>query len=436
MWGTASSAHQHEGQNTNNQWWAWEQQAGRIWHGDTSGDACGWWDNIEPDLDRAQALGMNSHRLSIEWSRIEPRPGEWDEAAVARYREILLSLRRRGIEPMITLHHFTNPVWIENAGGWLVDSTPEHFGRFTEYAVQQFGDLCTLWCTINEPTIYAGMSYLEGLWPPGVSNFFAARRVLWGLLRGHAAAARAIHHAGPQYKVGIVHNLHIMHPGSRKLRDRMVARMADELVNGIIIHALNTGDIARPFGSGVRSIPQLRGSSDFFGLNYYGRTWIRFDTGAPAWTFSRGFIPPHVEQSDQNSRGQSYGEVYPNGIYHALKRASSLNVPIYITETGLPDHDDDQRPRFILNHLAEVHRAIDDGIDVRGVFLWSLLDNFEWSEGWELRFGLYHFDERTGERTLRPSGALYAAIARANAIPGGTELYQPHQAVPLIEGVA
>jgi beta-glucosidase len=233
--------------------------------------------------------------------------------------------------------------------------------------------------------------------------------------------------------VGIVHNLHIMHPGSRKLRDRMVARMADELVNSVILHALETGYITFPFSSGSQMMAGLQGSSDFFGLNYYGRTWIRFDHRAPAWTFSQGFIPPHVEQSDQNSRGQAYGEVYPSGMYRALHRAAKLELPIYITETGLPDHDDDQRPSFIISHLGEVHRAITEGIDVRGVFIWSLLDNFEWSEGWDLRFGLYAFDERTGERTLRPSGALYAAIARANAIPSSGIVLDAPRPTQLIE---
>ena len=416
LWGTASSAHQHEGGNTNNQWSAWEQQPGRIWHGDVSGDACGWWHDIEPDLDRAQGLGLNSHRMSIEWSRIEPREGEWDTEATARYREMLIAVRARGLEPMITLHHFTNPLWLERVGAWVEPRTPERFARFTQYVVEQFGDLCHLWCTINEPTIYAGMSYLEGLWPPGVTNFFIARRVLSALLRGHAAAAKVIHAAGPQHKVGIVHNLHIMHPGSRHLLDRMVARMADELVNGTIIHALHTGYFSRPFGTGVSPIPDLRGSSDFFGLNYYGRTWIRFDTNAPAWTFSRGFIPPHVEQSDYNSRGQSYGEVYPSGIYNALKRASSLELPIYITETGLPDSDDDQRPRFILNHLAEVHRAIHEGVDVRGLFFWSLLDNFEWAWGYDQRFGIVRVDYDTHRRTVKDSGRYYAEVVKAHTV--------------------
>ena len=130
LWGAATGAHQVEGQNSNNQWWDWEQQPGRIWHGDRSGEACGWWRDPEPDFDRAAALGQNAHRLSIEWSRIEPREGVFDDAALDRYRAMLLSLRRRGITPMITLHHFTNPRWLEAQGGWLHPATPQRFARF------------------------------------------------------------------------------------------------------------------------------------------------------------------------------------------------------------------------------------------------------------------------------------------------------------------
>jgi beta-glucosidase len=436
LWGTASSSHQHEGQNTNNQWWAWEQQPGRIWHGDKSGDACGWWRDIEPDLDRAAALGLNAHRLSIEWSRIEPQDGVFDPHAIARYREMLLSLRRRGLTPMVTLHHFTNPLWIEARGGWLHPATPQRFAEYVAYAVRELGDLCDLWCTINEPTVYVGMSYLDGHWPPGGRSLRLTRRVLVALLRGHAAAAAEVHRAGPHHRVGIVHNFHLMHPGSTRLRDRVVAWLADTVVNEVIIHAVRTGRIARPVGAGVRVVPGLAGSCDFFGLNYYSRSWITLDLFAPGWTFSRAFTPTHVEQSDLNARGVTYGEIYPAGLYQALRRLHRLRIPIYITETGLPDHDDDQRPRFLLNHLAEVYRALRAGVDVRGVFIWSLLDNFEWSDGWALRFGLYAFDEQTGERRLRPSGALYAAIARANAIPGEPASSEPFDGIATTEAVA
>ncbi|MBC8162197.1 MAG: family 1 glycosylhydrolase [Roseiflexaceae bacterium] len=420
LWGTASSSHQHEGGNQLNQWADWEQKPGVIWHGDRVGDACGWWRELEPDLDRACALAQNAFRMSLEWSRIEPRPGEFDPAAIGRYREMLAAVRARGLTPMVTLHHFTNPRWLEQQGGWLNPGTPARFGRYVAHVLGQLGDLCELWCTVNEPTIYTLMGYLHGHWPPGHSHMGQAMRVLVALLRGHAAAVEAVHAAGPQHRAGIVHNLHLVDPSTPRLPDLLIARFSDLLTNGCVLSALHTGRILPPFGSGRTIIPGLA-TSDFIGLNYYSRSWVAFDIRRPREFFSRSYTPEHAEQSDINSHGRSYGEIYPEGLYRSIKRLSSLKLPIYITETGLPDHDDDQRPRFILNHLASVHRAIQEGADVRGVFLWSLVDNFEWSEGWDLRFGLYALDQRTGERRLRPSGALYGVIARANALPAETK---------------
>jgi beta-glucosidase len=161
----------------------------------------------------------------------------------------------------------------------------------------------------------------------------------------------------------------------------------------------------------------LRGSYDFIGVNYYTRERITFDGRAARLVFSRALPPPDAEWSDCGRDGQPYSEIYPEGLYRALVRFSALGVPLYVTEAGLPDADDDQRPAYIRQSLAAVHRAISRGIDVRGIFWWTLVDNFEWAEGWGLRFGLYALDERTGERRLRPSGHLYASIARANALP-------------------
>jgi beta-glucosidase len=418
LWGTATAAHQVEGGNTNNQWWDWEQQSGRIWNGDRSGDACGWWRDPEPDLDRAAALGQNAHRLSIEWSRIEPRDGIFDDAALVRYRDLLQSLRRRGLEPMVTLHHFTNPRWLEERGGWLHPDTPQRLARFAARAAAALGDLCQLWCTINEPMVYATQSYLLGVWPPGQRDAQAAFHTAAALLRGHVAAADAIRHTDPQARVGIVHHLRLFDPASCAPQDVAVAAAQDYLFNGVLLHALRTGRLLPPIGDGLTVSRALRDSCDFFGLNYYTRDYVAFDPRLPGELFGRRFTPPHAPKSDAGSDGKSYGEIYPEGLYRALRRVARLGLPIYITETGLPDAADHRRSRFILDHLAAVHRAIQEGIEVRGVFLWTLIDNFEWAEGWGLRFGLYAFDARTQERRLRPSGALYAAIARANAIPG------------------
>jgi beta-glucosidase len=183
-----------------------------------------------------------------------------------------------------------------------------------------------------------------------------------------------------------------------------------------LLHALRTGRVLPPIGSG-RLSRALRDSCDFFGLNYYTRERVAFDPRVAGQLFGRRFTPPDVEQSDVGFEGRTFGEIYPGGLYRALRRVARLGLPIYITETGLPDADDDQRPRFILSHLAAAHRALQEGVDLRGVFFWTLVDNFEWAEGWGLRFGLYALDRSTQERRLRRSGALYAAFARANAIP-------------------
>jgi beta-glucosidase len=388
-----------EGYNTNNQWWEWEQQ-GRCWRGDVSGAACNWWQNAEADLDRAQALGTNAHRMSVEWSRIEPQEGRFDPSALRRYREILEGIRSRGMIPMVTLHHFTNPLWMEAQGGWLNPAAPQKFGRFVERTVAELGDLCDLWCTVNEPTVAAALGYVLGHFPPGRTSVRESLRAFGGMVRAHQVAARIIHSLHPAHRVGIVHHKRVLDPATPAKRDVLVTAIYDWIYNG-------------------RLLQVARASSDFFGMNYYSRDHVAFDARAPFQLFGRRFTPEHFDQSDKGFLGVSFGEIYPEGLYRSLKRVyRRLKMPIYITETGLPDEDDDQRPYFILSHLAALHRAIRDGVDVRGVFLWSLIDNFEWAEGWDMRFGLYAMDERTGERRLRPSGALYGIIARANAIPG------------------
>jgi len=416
LWGTATSSHQVEGNNTNNQWWAWEQQPGRIWHGDKSGLACDWWRNAEADFDRAAAMGQNSHRLSLEWSRIEPREGVFDEAALGRYRQMLSALRERGLEPMVTLHHFTNPLWLSDSGEWENRQTVRYFERYVKRVVEALGDLVNLWCTINEPAIYAVQGYLRGGFPPGKHSFVTTFRVLGNLLRGHAAAYRTIHRLQGHARVGLVKSVRGFEPANpASPLDRLVTRLQDYLFNDITLLAPKDGRLRFPMGWGLIPHGPLVDSFDFIGLNYYTRGLVAFDIRQWRDLFGRNFFRPGAELSDAGQLGP-YSEIYPEGLYLALHKVAALGKPIIVTENGLPDADDDQRPRFLLTHLAQVHRAIQEGLPVQGYYHWSLVDNFEWAEGWALRFGLIEMDPETQERRIRPSGELYAEICRTNGI--------------------
>ena len=359
-------------------------------------------------------MGQNTHRLSVEWSRIEPQEGAFDEAAMARYRVLLQGLRRRGMEPMVTLHHFTTPLWMAEKGGWANPLIVDRFHRFVRHTVEGLQDVVSLWCTINEPAVYATEAYVVGIHAPGRSNLVQAMAVLKHMLLAHGAAYQAIHEIQSDAAVGLAKNIRLFDPANpRSLGDRLAARLLDHAFNELSLRSLESG-LAFPLGLGGKG-RDLAGSLDFIGLNYYTRDLVTLDLRARGDLFMRRFATPGAEISDAGPQG-TYGEVYPEGLYRALQRVARYDKPIYVTEAGLPDADDDQRPRFLLTHLAQVHRAIREGLPVRGFYHWSQLDNFEWSEGWALRFGLVACDERTGERIMRPSGHLYAAICRQNAI--------------------
>jgi beta-glucosidase len=410
-WGTATSAHQVEGGNVHNDWWAWEQQPGRIKGGGRSGLACDWWTRAEEDFDRAAALGQNAHRLSIEWSRIEPAPGRWDEGALRRYRQMLAELRRRGIEPMVTLLHFTVPRWFADGGGWMRAEAPALFGRFVERVVTALRDHCDLWCTVNEPVGWVVSACIRGRWPPGAHSVRGAMAALTNLARAHAAAYHATHRLQPDARVGFANYFRLYDPARPRSRlDRFVAGRQDGFVNRAFLDAVTSGRVrAFPWRA---ILPEAADTLDFVGVNYYTRDLSRFDLRVPKQLFGRNFPGPGLPISDG-----AYGVIYPEGLYRVLRIAHRYGRPVYITENGLPDEDDDQRPGFILSHLREVWRALQGGVDVRGYYHWSLVDNFEWTEGWSLRFGLIAVDPVTQRRTERPSAQVYAGVCRANAVP-------------------
>lgn len=410
LWGAATASHQVEGGNVNNDWWAWEQQPGRIADGTRSGLASNWWQMAERDLTTAAQLGHNTHRLSLEWSRLEPAPGEWDEAVVARYRQILTAMRNLGLTPMATLHHFTLPLWLYERGGWENPAVVDWFSHYVERAVVSFGDLVPIWCTINEPMVQISYGYISGVWPPGGGGFRAARIVLRHMAQAHASAYSIIHQRQPEAQVGCAQHLHLFDPASPRWPDRLAAKMLDRLFNGSALAAFFDGTLPFPFGWGQK-LSDKRLLLDFIGLNYYSRSMTAFDLHRKDQMYVRRFANPDAPFSMEG-----WGEIYPEGLYRALLRLANLGLPIYVTEFGVPDNTDAIRPRFIVEHVAAIERAIRHGALVRGAYFWSLVDNFEWAAGWSGRFGLIHLDPETQARRINGSADIYRRIAVANGL--------------------
>jgi beta-glucosidase len=415
-WGVATASHQFEGNTTNNQWYAWEQ-AGHIKTGDRSGQAAGWWTSAERDFDRARDLGLNALRLSLEWSRIEPRPGEWDDAALARYRAMLAALRERDIEPMVTLHHFTHPLWFEERGAFLARDAGDRFTRYAEHVVEALSDLCDFWCTINEPNVYSTFGYQIGDFPPGHrGDLRGAVRSQAALARAHAAAYRAIHRLQPGARVGWAQHYVIFDPARPSAPlDRLVASLQDAAFNEFFPRAVLMGRVGFPFAPLAGDLTSVRGTADYVGINLYYRNLVAFDVGHAGELFGRRFAAPGTTRGDADANN-SLGELYPEGILRVARRLARFGKPLYVTENGVADRDDRVRALLLARAVRTLHDALAQGIDLRGYYHWSLVDNFEWAEGWLLRFGLIALDPETQERHLRRSAHLYGDIAHANAL--------------------
>jgi beta-glucosidase len=411
LWGTATSAHQVEGDNSNNDWWHWEQQLGRIARGERSGAAVEWWrGRAEEDLRRAAALGHSAHRLSVEWSRLEPRPGQYDAAAFERYRQILGTIRTLGMTTCLTLHHFTLPRWVAEGGGWLHADMPDRVAKMAAACAERLGDLVDLWVTINEPSVLAYKSCIEGSWPPGKTSIPSAVRALAQMLRAHDAALRALRQHRPDARIGIVLNLPAFDPARARKRDRVVARLQDDMFNGLFLRALENGVLPFPLSTHRERLPAGPNAADWYGLNYYGRHVIRFAASQPGRLFGR-----EVQEGVHGER-VNWGDPFPEGLTRGLLRLARMAKPLYVTENGIADRADTQRPRYLLRHIRATHDAIAAGADVRGYFHWSLLDNFEWTEGWGTPFGLIAVDLETQERRPRRSATVYEKVIRANGI--------------------
>ena len=420
LWGTATSAHQVEGNNTNNNWWAWEQQAGHIDNGDKSGLACDWWGGRwKEDLDRAVETGQNAHRFSIEWSRIQPAPDQWDESALERYRAMLRGMLERGLTPMVTLHHFTNPIWLEEQGGWENDDTPQKFAAFVRKAVQALKEYVSYWVTINEPNTYAVAAYKAGEFPPGKKSMSAYLHSSINLVRAHAMAYRIIHEIQPEARVGLSMNYRSFFPATSSPLDKLVAGIQAAFFNDVFPKAAQDGKVR--FIYRTINIPEAAGTQDFLGVAYYTRDRVSFDLASGAAMFGRRHFP---KDADLSTNGFLANE--PEGFHEALKWGLQFNVPMIVTENGIEDTDDKVRPRFIAQHIRQLWSAVNYNWPIKGYFHWSLVDNFEWERGWAQCFGLWGLDVETQARIRRNSVDLFADICKHNGLSSSmVEKYCP-----------
>ena len=381
LWGTATAAHQIEGGNWNNDWWAWEHAEGTPCQ-EPSGDACDSWNRWAEDVDLVAQLGLGTYRFSIEWSRIEPEEGEWSAAAIAHYRTICEALLARGIQPTVTFHHFTTPRWLAAKGGWEDPATADAFARFCGRAAGELGDVMRRACTLNEPNVVATMGYLAAMFPPGKRDVEVRRKVNGIFVDAHRKAVDAIRAAAPDVPVGLTLAMSDWQAvdGGESKRDRYRQGMEDVFLDAV------AGD-------------------DYLGVQTYSRSRVGPD----------GLLGP---EPGMPVLPMGY-EYYPASLEATLRYAwdyTGGNVPLLVTENGIGTDDDLQRIAYVRSALEGVARCLADDIDVRGYTYWSLLDNFEWALGYGPHFGLVEVDRTSFVRKPKPSATWLAEVVRTNTL--------------------
>ncbi|MCL4806189.1 MAG: family 1 glycosylhydrolase [Thermoanaerobaculia bacterium] len=406
LFGVAVSHYQVEGDDPCD-WTDWEA-AGRT-RGGPCGRAAGSWQRYEEDAAAAAALGANALRFSVSWSRVEPRRGEFDEAALQRYARLVARLAALGLEPVVTLLHYTHPRWFHAETPWTSTASVEAFARFASRVARALGPTARCWTVLNEPFVLVLGGYLDGQVPPGLSSSRDAARALDHLLAAHEAAAARIREAVPGAAIGVAHNMMGFvpeRPGSPF--DRLLVGVADRFYNRVLLDAFGTGRWSAwlpPFTRLSGRRPGLPDSLDFFGVNYYSRLHLRF-LGDGGRLGSYAYRDPLGRGLTDNG-----WEVVPEAFLPLLRQAATLGKPLLVTENGLADAADAKRSAYLESHVAVVRAAEAEGLPIHGYLHWSLVDNYEWLDGWEPRFGLLELDRETLARRERPSAETFRRLA-------------------------
>jgi beta-glucosidase len=402
LWGVATSAFQLEG-SPYADWASWDSIL------NSKPELTNHYALYKEDLRLLKDLGVNAYRFSLEWSRIQPRENEWNEEAISHYQDIVNILLENNIEPMVTIHHFTHPLWFIKKYPWHKEGSIEKFLRYVEKTVSLFKGV-KYWITFNEPYVLLLGGYLEGCMPPGFRDVKMAIKALQNILICHGSAYDTIHSKIPDAMVSVAHNMAAFSPWRRwNPLDRLLTKMAKFFYNHSLLDAFLTGKlyIKFPFKKPIEIDVPIKGKLDFFGVNYYTRIHIRFNP------FKKMGVELRHRDIDGYGLTDMGWEVHPHGLQKVLRYASRLNVPLIITENGIATHDCQKKIRFMKRHVDVVEKCIKEGIDVRGYFYWSLIDNYEWLQGLDARFGLYKVDFDTLERRPTNAAAYYSYLIKS-----------------------
>jgi len=396
FWGAAISAYQVEGNNIHSDWWEWEKRTNR----ESSGSACRHYEFYLQDFDLAKELNHNALRFSIEWSRIEPEEGRFSEEEIKHYQKVILALKERNLEPIVTLHHFTHPLWFSQLGGWQNKDARFYFLRYVEKIVSRFSNYVKFWITINEPLVYVYHAYILGAWPPQERSFLKAKRVEENLFSSHLGAYRLIHqiykkNGLPQPLVSIAKNMQVFMSCYFSLRNKIATYLRDYLFNFRLLNRLI----------------HLK-ALDFIGLNYYTRSLVE----VKGWMLHNLLLDVCKSNHSKLKKNSLGWDIYPEGLYYLLLRLKKYNLPVFILENGICTDDDNLRWDFIYEHIKNISQAIKEGVNILGYLYWSLIDNYEWDKGFSPRFGLVALDYNSYQRIVRESAKKFSLVCKQNAI--------------------
>ena len=436
LWGAATSAHQIEGSPLADGagpsiWQRFSHTPGRVKNGDTGDVACDHYRLWRTDIDLMRALGLTAYRFSISWSRVLPDgTGPVNSKGLDFYRRLVDGLREAGIRPFATLYHWDLPAALDDRGGWLNRDVANWFAEYAGTMYRALDDRVETWCTLNEPWVVSDGGYLFGALAPGHRNRFEGPLASHNLLRAHGLAVQAYRASAGKRPIGLVVNLEPKYPASQNPADLAATARADAYMNRQFLDPVFRGhypeELAEIFGEAWPAHPDsdfdaIRAPIDFLGINYYTRSVTRYDPRPRQWLLRAGRVPqPH------HTHTETKWEVYPSGLSDTLLwvRERYGNLPMFVTENGAAFYDppaaggetldDPLRVAYLRDHVREARSAIAQGVDLRGYFVWSLLDNFEWSHGYSKRFGIVHVDYATQKRTPKASARFYSDVIRSN----------------------